>query len=238
MVDSGALFTQGLFRTHISANRSDRYYLWIGRVSGLVITMLGVLYALFLIERVLYAFLLTETLATYMGISLIGGIVWARANRWGALASLVASLSTNFLLYYSRGERLDHWDADVFFLAFLAGVAGLVIFSLLTSPEPRLEIDSFYGRLQSPADVGRPDGSDTSVTALAGLDAAAPSSPRPTQRAAELGQQSLLVNLLQLRKGSVRVGFWRAYRIDLSGLAIGWLLAAGLVLGTWLLFRL
>ncbi len=238
MVDSGALFTQGLFRTHISANRSDRYYLWIGRVSGLVITMLGVLYALFLIERVLYAFLLTETLATYMGISLIGGIVWARANRWGALASLVASLSTNFLLYYSRGERLDHWDADVFFLSFLAGVAGLVIFSLLTSPEPRLEIDSFYGRLQSPADVGRPDRSDTSVTALAGLDAAALSSPRPTQRAAELGQQSLLVNLLQLRKGSARVGFWRAYRIDLTGLAIGWLLAAGLVLGTWLLFRL
>ncbi len=238
MVDSGALFTQGLFRTHLVADRSDRYYLWIGRVSGLLITLLGVLYALFLIERVLYAFLLTETLATYMGISVIGGIVWGRANRWGAVASLVAALTTNFLLYYSRGERLDHWDADVFFLAFLAGVAALVIFSLLTPPEPRLKTDSFYGRLQHSADVLQPAGSETSVTGLQGLDAPELSSPKPTLQAAERGQQSLLVNLLQLRKGSARVGFWKAYRIDLSGFGIGWLLAVGLVLGTWLLFRL
>ena len=77
-------------------NRADRHYLWVGRVSGFVITMLGVFYAMFLIESVLYTFLLTETLATFVGISVLGGIIWPRANRWGALASLLTALATNF----------------------------------------------------------------------------------------------------------------------------------------------
>jgi len=83
MVDSGALFTQSLYRKYRSKPASDFHYVWVGRISGFLIAMAGVLYAVFLIERVLYSFLLTETLATYMGISLVGGIIWRRANRWG-----------------------------------------------------------------------------------------------------------------------------------------------------------
>ena len=53
--------------------------LWIGRVSGLAITLLGVLYAVYLISSVLYTFLLTETLATFIGISVLGGIMAAHS---------------------------------------------------------------------------------------------------------------------------------------------------------------
>src|SRR5918992_2063504 len=117
LVDSGALFTEGLYRQRINPNRPDRHYLWVGRFSGLAITMLGVFYALYLIESVLYTFLLTETLATFVGISVLGGIVWRRANRWGALASLLIALTTNFALYSVTGQRLDYWDANVFLAA-------------------------------------------------------------------------------------------------------------------------
>ena len=55
--------------------------------------LLGVLYAMFLIESVLYTFLLTETLATFVGISVLGGIVWPRANRWGSLASRLSAIA-------------------------------------------------------------------------------------------------------------------------------------------------
>ena len=103
MVDSGALFTQGVYRKLVS-DRGDRHYLWVGRFSGFLITTVGVLYALFLIERVLYSFLLTETMATYMGISFLGGIVWRRANRYGAIASLVTAMAANFLIYHLRQE--------------------------------------------------------------------------------------------------------------------------------------
>ena len=116
--------------------RDDRHYLWVGRASGFVITMLGVLYAVFLIDSVLYTFLLTETLATYVGISVLGGIVWPRANRWGALASLLGSLATNFALYAVTGQRLDHWDPNVFLASLAIGIIALVVVSLMTAPEP------------------------------------------------------------------------------------------------------
>src|SRR5215203_441317 len=153
LVDSGALFTEGLYRRRLMPGRPDRHYLRVGRISGLIITIMGVLYALFLIRSVLYTFLLTETMATFVGISLLGGILWSRANRWGALASLIAAFATNFVLYYATGQRLDHWDPNVFLAALAAGVGALVAVSLLTSPEPAVELTSFYERLRTSSDT-------------------------------------------------------------------------------------
>jgi Na+/proline symporter len=152
LVDSGALFTEGLYRRRLVPNRPDRHYLWVGRVSGLAVTMIGVVYAVFVIESVLYTFLLTETLATFVGVSVLGGVVWRRANRWGALASLLGALTTNFVLYQLTGQRLDHWDANVFLAALLVGIAALVIVSLLTVPEPAVAVDSLFGRLDASSD--------------------------------------------------------------------------------------
>lgn len=230
MVDSGALFTQGLFRKHLVRGRNDRFYLWVGRFSGFVVTMIGVLYALFLIEKVLYSFLLTETLATFMGVSILGGILWRRANRWGAAASLVAALITNFTLYYWQGQRLDHWDANVFLAALLAGIFALVIVSYLTPPEPQKQTDSFFGRLQTPS-VGEGVGEGV-------MDDLPEPSEESIRQTAEEGQQSILVNLLHVRKGAAGLSLWRAYHTDLKGLLIGSLLAAGLVAITWLFLKM
>jgi Na+/proline symporter len=152
--DSGALFTESLYRQRLVVGRSDRHYLWVGRISGLVITLLGVLYAIFLIESVLYTFLLTETMATFVGIGLLGGILWPRANRWGALASLIAAFATNFALYYATGRRLDAWDPNVFLAALVAGIVALVGTTLLTNPEPADDVASFFDRLETSSDSG------------------------------------------------------------------------------------
>jgi Na+/proline symporter len=154
LVDSGALFTEGLYRRRIVPGRPDGHYLWVGRISGLLITLTGVLYALFLIESVLYTFLLTETMATFVGISVLGGLLWSRANRWGALASLVAAFAMNFILYYVTGQRLDYWDPNVFLAALAAGVVALVAVSLLTAPQPREDLASFFERLETSSDRG------------------------------------------------------------------------------------
>jgi Na+/proline symporter len=201
LVDSGALFTEGLYRCRLAPGRADGHYLWVGRISGLVITMAGVFYALFLIESVLYTFLLTETMATFVGISILGGIVWPRANRWGALASLIAAFATNFLLYYGTGQRLDYWDANVFLAALAAGVAALVLVSLLTSPEPSPQLSSFFERLRTSSDP--PNGKAHDVPLL-------------------------LVHLLRLRHGAGGRG-WRAYREDLEGFVFAWVVVIALV---------
>jgi Na+/proline symporter len=218
LVDSGALFTEGLYRQRLVPDKPDSHYLWVGRVSGLVITMTGVLYAMFLIESVLYTFLLTETLATFVGISVLGGILWPRANRWGALASLLSALATNFILYYLTGQRLDHWDANVFLAALLAGTLALVAFSLLTSPEPAAKIDSFFTRLETSSDG--PGGGEAALDA-AGAHLVA---ERPL----------LLVNLLRLRAAAAGRG-WRAFREDLTGFAVAWMIVVVLVGATALL---
>jgi Na+/proline symporter len=207
LVDSGALFTEGLYRRRIAPNRPDRHYLWMGRISGAIITTLGVLYALFLIESVLYTFLLTETLATFVGIGVVGGIIWRRANRWGAVASLVSSLATNFVLYSWMGKRLDSWDPNVFLAALLVGGAALVIASLLTQPEPAPSIDSFFDRLATSS-----DGDDRDTRA----------------------QPLLLTSILHLRAAAAGRG-WRAFREDLNGFALGWILVIALVVATALL---
>ena len=91
-----------------------------------------------------------------------------------------------------------------------------MIVSLLTAPEPEEARRSFYERLETPTDED------------------APSTPRGV---AEAGQQSLLLNLLHPGRGAEGVGFFRAYREDIKGFAVGCLIAAGLVFGTWLLLR-
>ncbi|HET7697553.1 MAG TPA: sodium:solute symporter family protein [Vicinamibacterales bacterium] len=208
LVDSGALFTEGLYRHRLAPGRSDHHYLWAGRISGLAITILGVLYALFLIQSVLYTFLLTETMATFVGISVLGGLIWRRANRWGALASMLTALAVNFVLYAATGQRLDHWDATVFLAALLAGVAALVVVSLLTPPEPAGAVGSFFERMETSSDDSGPG--------------------------AGAHQPLLLVNLLRAPQVAAARG-WGVFREDLAGFGIAWVLVVMLVAVTALM---
>jgi Na+/proline symporter len=208
LVDSGALFTEGLYRRHIAPGRPDPHYLLVGRVSGVAVTMLGVLYALYLIESVLYSFLLTETMSTFIGISVFGGIIWRRANRWGALASLLGAFTTNFALYWWTGQRLDHWDPNVFLAALLVGTFLLVAVSLATAPEPAKDVDAFMRRLQTSS-----DGKTETDSHHAGKD------------------PLMLVDILHLGRRA-KDGLWRTYREDLWGFWLAWAIVAVLVTAT------
>ncbi len=230
LVDSGALFTEGLYRRRMMPNRPDHHYLWVGRISGFLITMVGVLYALFLIKSVLYTFLLTETMATFVGISILGGILWRRANRWGALASLLSAFATNFFLYWVKGERLDHWDPNVFLAALLVGTAALVVVSLMTAPEPAGSIESLFDRLQT--------NSDADEHVVHGAAVAEPAVARGAATAVAVASQPLLlVNLLRLRTAAAGRG-WRVYREDLGGFTLAWVLVFVLVIATAAFLRM
>lgn len=146
-VNSGALFTRGLYQRYWAPGRSDEHYTRVGRASGALITAASLVYAMFFIDRVLYSFLLTETMATYVGIAIMGGFLWRRGNRWGAASGAGTAFVVNFALYARMGKRLDHWDPDVFLAALVSGAAVFVAVSLLTKPEPRERTEAFYARL-------------------------------------------------------------------------------------------
>jgi len=240
MVDSGALFTQGFYRRYLAPGREDRHYLWVGRFSGFGITMLGVLYALFLIEKVLYTFLLSETMATYMGISLMGGLVWRRANRWGAMASVITAFAVNFTLYHVRGLRLDYWDPNVFLYSLLAGIGTLVAVSLLTTPEPGEKIRDFFVRMDVSTDHSQQlvennpsHGKEHELAAISDAEHKA-----LARKTVESGDHLLLINLGHLLKSTRGVGFLQAYRSDLIGLIVSWGVVALLVGIAWALLQL
>jgi len=215
MVTVGALVTNALYRRYLCKDGSERHYLFVGRVSGLMLTLMAALYAIFLVNRVLHVFLLTESLAAFVGITLLGGIVWRRANRWGALACIVVSMGGNFGALVLSHQRFDHWSPNIFAAAMLSGMVSFVAVSLLTPPERGPSVERFYENINTPSSG----------------DVSAPASKQP----AAAGQQLILVNLLNLKRGAKGLPFVKAYRIDLIGLAVGCVMILALIALVWAL---
>ena len=241
MIDSGALLTEGFYRTRLVPGKSDSHYLWVGRFSGLAAVLIALVYAVCFIQKVLYSFLLTETMATYMGISIIIGFFWRRANRWGAGASLAVSLFTNFIMYHLKHERLDYWDPNIFLTALVAGIVSLVVVSLLTPPESEALTSAFFARLETPSDIGI-ETADGQVPAATVPQTVTPGVTNPVSDpnrwAAERGRQLLLVHLLHPLRGACGFGFFKAYSEDLKGFLLGAALSIGVVGCLWLILQL
>ena len=208
MVDSAALFTQNFYRRYITRTKTDRHYLWSGRFAGVAITLLGVIFGLF-VGNVLQAFLFTETIAAFMGISMFGAISWRRSNRWGALASLFLSSSVFFWLTWSNFGVLLHWDAMNFGIALAIGFLALWAVSLLTRPEPPEALQEFYKKLDTASRWDPQTGQEIETN--------------------EPGQDLLFVHLFNLDLSKGLGTFYRRFRSDINGLAVACLVVIVLI---------
>ncbi len=159
MVNRGALFTQNFYKEYINKNSSDKQLLWMGRISGVLLTLLGVIFAVY-IENVLHAFLFIETIAAFMGIMVFGGILWKRANRFGALFGSTTAFVIYYILNYQEAGVLElvyKWTPDTFGWAMLGGFIIFVIVSLLTKPEDPKRIESFFDNMDRLSDADQLD---------------------------------------------------------------------------------
>lgn len=197
MVDGGALFTQNLYRRYVRKQAPDAHYLAAGRFSGLGITGLGILFG-FYVESVLEAFLFTETIAAFMGISMFGAMCWKRANRWGALASLLSSSLVFFWMTHRQFNELLKWDAWNCLVALGVGFGALILVSLFSKREPEALTAPFYENLDSPSYLDEATGEEKPVH--------------------EPGHELLIVKLGDLRLTQGFAQFYRRFRVDLTGL--------------------
>ncbi len=209
MVDSAALFTQNFYRRYVAKDKSDRHYLWSGRFAGVAITLLGVVFGLY-VGSVLQAFLFTETIAAFMGISMFAAISWRRANRWGALSSLLVSSGVFFWLTHAEYGVLLQWEAGNFAIGLLAGFGTLAAVSLLTKPESNARLNPFYERLNRPSRWDPETGREVDVD--------------PTGRAL------LFVHLFDLQLGRGLGPLYQRFRTDLNGLAVCVVIVVALIL--------
>ncbi len=171
-------------------------------------TTLGVVFGLY-VESVLQAFLFTETIAAFMGISLFGAISWERANRWGAFASLAVSSLTFFWLSWKDFGSFLQWEAMNFGIALVAGFAVLVIVSLVTPRESASRTEPFYARLNRQTRFDEASGKELEVH--------------------EDGHDLLFVHLFDLRLSDGLGAFYRRFRVDINGLALAFGVVAALI---------
>jgi len=217
MVNTGALFTRNLYMPYIDPNAADRQLLWVGRTSGLILTLSGVLFAL-TVDKVLDAFLFTETIAAFMGVMFLGGVLWRRANRSGAWAATLSTFGVYYLLNFFANDELKlvyKWQAVPFAWAMLAGFTALILVSLLTRPEAPERIEKFFDSMARTTD-------EENLPADA---------PRPL--AAERGEDLILLDLPGWFTRERWRGFPSRYREDLIGFALAWLAVAALILTAW-----
>ena len=214
MVNIGALFTRNFYVRFCRPQASDKELLWVGRSSGLALTLVGVGFAL-IIKEVLQTFLFNETLPAFMGIMFMGGILWRRANRHGATASILVA----FVVYYVMNHHLSgewhlvyRWKAAPFGWAMLAGTAALLLVSLVTPAEAPERVNAFFDSLRRTSnDAGVPAG-------------------QPQPWAADCGEDLLLYDLPGWLHRERWHRFFYRYREDLTGFLLAWI-SVGLIIG-------
>ena len=222
MVNIGALFTRNFYVRFFRPQAADKELLWVGRASGLGLTLFGVGFAL-IIKEVLQTFLFNETLPAFMGIMFMGGILWRRANRHGAVASIVTGFVVYYLINHQRAGEwhlVYRWQAAPFGWAMLAGIAALIVSSLATRPEAADKIDAFFDNLRRTTDEENlPAG-------------------QPQALAADWGQDLLLYDLPGWLTRARWCGFFHRYREDLVGFALAWLSVGLIIAFAWALMQI
>jgi len=175
------------------------------------------------IKNVLHAFLFTETLAAFMGIIFLGGIIWKRANRYGAAGAIIVSLTTYYIAnFISTGELLlvYKWKPAPFGLAMLAGFFIFWLISILTKPEDKEKIEAFFDNMRRKSDAKQLD------------------SDGRKPLAANTGDDLLLIDLPGWRSKERRTNFFKRYREDLTGFLLSWLVVGLLILLAWAILQI
>ncbi len=222
MVNTGALFTQNIYSKYFNQNADDKQLLWMGRVSGVAITMFGVMFALY-IENVLQGFLFIETIAAFMGIMVFGGNLWKRANRYGAISSVIISFGVYYYINFlevGNWQLVYKWQPDTFGWAMLAGFILFVVISLLTKQEDQARIQNYFDNMNrlSDAKILEPDGK------------------KPLAK--KHGQDLILLNLPGWLTKERWQNFASRYREDWLGFLFAWIFVLVLIFIAWLVIQL
>lgn len=222
MVNTGALFSRNFYSRYINPAATDSLLLKTGRFSGLALAGLAVLFALS-IKNVMHAFLFTETIAAFMGIIFLGGVIWKGAGRWGAAAALISSFSVYYALNFINNGSLQlvyAWKPAPFGIAMAAGFFMFWLISIVTPSEDPARTEAFFDNLRRRSDLplSESDGKKQSGE-LTGHDLLLPDLPS------------------WFRRRRWR-NFFRRYREDISGFVLSWLVVGLLILTAWGLMQI
>ena len=143
------------YRRFIAPNSSERQYVVVSQVTTILLMFVS-LVATYFMDSIEGAWKLLMTTGAGTGTVLLLRWYWWRINAWSEVSAMVAAAVTSLVLQLAW-PRWDGDDAQQFAFLMLAtvGITTVVwlVVTLLTAPEPREQLVSFYRRVR-PAGPG------------------------------------------------------------------------------------
>ena len=224
MVHASALITRNVYLPYINPNASDTQLLKIGRMTSIITVVGGVFFA-FVFPSVVKGLIEVWKVTAYLGVAFWLGVIWKRANRYGAWTSAVVMAATSIF----TGNILG-WSLPVQIAIYIPlGIIIMIVVSWLTKPEPEEKLRQFYLLLDTP--VGKEQVlKDANVNIkLEGISEAKKQKPGKISEKFLLPEEDdglLLVDILSLHKKFS----WKRYRTDILGFGIMVILVLLLIL--------
>ncbi len=148
MVTASGIFTRNVYRVYFKKDATDKNYLFVGRISGLVTVAGGLAFAFFL-PGVIAALELFWKLPALLGIPFWLGIFWRRANPASVWVSFISAATVFIICETGLVDVSLPWEM-VGYLS--AGFIGAMVTGFLTKPQPKEQLDIFYKNLNTPVD--------------------------------------------------------------------------------------
>jgi solute:Na+ symporter, SSS family len=142
-----------LYRPFVRQGESERHYVWVGRVSSVVIFGLSLFVAYYYVEglRAWFLFINSVVFAFILPLSWLR-FFWWRLNIYGEAAALVIGLPLSYIVWFPLGfsneQAHPFWQG--FLLLFGLGFATIIAVTYLTPPERIETLREFYRRCRPP----------------------------------------------------------------------------------------
>lgn len=235
MVHGAALFTRNIYKPYINKDASKEKQLKVGRYASVFIVIGGVFFG-FLFPSVVHGLIEVWKVTAYLGVAFWFGVIWKKANRYGAWTSAITMATLSIFTGNILGWELPAQIA----LYIPAGIIVMFLVSYLTKPEPEEKLRQFYTLLDTP--VGEEQrlkdaGIDIKMEGVSERRKRRPIKTKATSKIEEaisseeeVDDGLILVDLLSIYKKFS----WKRYKVDI----IGFLVTAGVILSLILAMKI
>jgi SSS family solute:Na+ symporter len=135
---TATLFTKDIYQPYIKKGASDKHYLMVGKITTLVLLVLGVITSP-ISNKYPGIYVAVQTFLSYFQgpifSILLLGIFWKRTTQWGGLAGLVVGIGVAVALNSIEGVfTIEDPFLYVSWWSFVVGLMVTVAVSLVTRP--------------------------------------------------------------------------------------------------------
>jgi Na+/proline symporter len=145
-VTVAGLFSENIYRVHINPQADDARVLKVTRISGLIIILAALFFAILMRSSLVKTILDFVNITGLVGISVVMGILWRRMNSTGMVCStvtaVIAFIITSYVFAMGREFTIG--------IPLIAGLAAGIVGSLLTDPPSPEVIDPFFKKIYTP----------------------------------------------------------------------------------------